>query len=175
MDGGESHQWPGQEKCYLCNSLVLGRPIAWVVTSEIYPLKIRGWTTPMYTTCMIVLYTHLAGCTLSLTCAGFAVSITTTANWTGNFVIAFSTPLLLNSFFQTYGTFYILSGFLLMATLFVLFTLPETKVSAVTSKESKHAWPSELIWLVQQWPDQSFAKLPSMPCPLILCWAWQEV
>jgi sugar porter (SP) family MFS transporter len=73
--------------------------IAWVVTSEIYPLHIRG----------------------------LAVSITTTANWTGNFLVALATPILLGSALHTYGTFYLLSGFILLATLFVLFSLPETK------------------------------------------------
>jgi hypothetical protein len=59
--------------------------------------------------------------------SGIAVSITTTANWTGNFIIALSTPILLNSSLQTHGTFYILAALLLLATTFVLFTLPETK------------------------------------------------
>ena len=75
-------------------------PVAWVVTSEIFPLQIRG----------------------------IAVSITTAANWTGNFVIAMLTPILITSPLKIFGTFYILCGALFLAVLFVLLTLPETKV-----------------------------------------------
>lgn len=63
---------------------------------------------------------------------GIAVSVTTTANWMGNFIIALITPLLLNSLLHTYGTFYVLSACLLLAILFVLLTLPETKVRTLT-------------------------------------------
>ena len=59
---------------------------------------------------------------------GVAVSITTAANWTGNFIIALVTPILLNSVLRTFGTFYLLAGLLVLATLFVLLCLPETKV-----------------------------------------------
>ena len=75
-------------------------PIAWVVTSEIFPLQIRG----------------------------IAVSITTAANWIGNFVIAMLTPILITSPLRIFGTFYLLCGALFLAVLFVLLTLPETKV-----------------------------------------------
>ncbi len=74
-------------------------PIAWVVTSEIFPLHVRG----------------------------VAVSVTTAANWIGNFVIAMSTPILITSLGIS-GTFYILSGALFLAVIFVLLTLPETSV-----------------------------------------------
>ena len=138
------------------------RPIAWVVTSEIYPLTIRGMyvqymTMQMYIyQCMYTIRTMYTHCTAFMsiiihmtgyTCVhvvwqihdmidvhcisnitGIAVSITTTANWTGNFIIALSTPILLNSSLQTHGTFYILAALLFLATTFVLFTLPETKV-----------------------------------------------
>ncbi len=77
------------------------RPIAWVVTSEIFPLDVRG----------------------------AAVSITTAGNWTGNFLVAMLTPILiLCSPLDIHGTFYLLSGALLMGFFFVLLTLPETKV-----------------------------------------------
>lgn len=78
-------------------------PIAWVVTSEIFPLQIRGT----------------------------AVSITTAANWIGNFLVAMLTPVLIASPLRIYGTFYIISGALFMAVIFVLLTLPETKVCVV--------------------------------------------
>lgn len=75
-------------------------PVAWVVTSEIFPLTIRG----------------------------VAVSITTSANWIGNFIVAMVTPILLgNPVLGTAGTFYIISVFLFLAFVFVLLTLPETK------------------------------------------------
>lgn len=71
------------------------------MTSEIYPLDVRA----------------------------AAVSITTAANWSGNFVVAMLTPILIASPLQIHGTFYLLSVCLLAAFLFVLFSLPETKVS----------------------------------------------
>lgn len=77
------------------------RPVAWVVTSEIFPLDVRG----------------------------AAVSITTAGNWTGNFLVAMLTPvLILCSPLDIHGTFYLLSGALLLGFFFVLLTLPETKV-----------------------------------------------
>ena len=75
-------------------------PIAWVVTSEIFPLQTRGT----------------------------AVSITTAANWIGNFLVAMLTPVLIASPLRIYGTFYIISVALFMSIIFVLLTLPETKV-----------------------------------------------
>ena len=59
---------------------------------------------------------------------GIAVSLTTAANWTGNFVVAITTPVLIASQLQTYGTFYIYSLLLAAGLLFALLTLPETKV-----------------------------------------------
>ena len=76
-------------------------PVAWVVTSEIFPLEVRA----------------------------MGVSITTAANWTGNFLVAMLTPVLLASPLQIHGTFYVLSIALFAAFLFVLLTLPETKVT----------------------------------------------
>lgn len=74
-------------------------PVAWVVTSEIFPLKVRG----------------------------VSVSITTAANWVGNFVVAMLTPILIASPLGIHGTFYLLSVMLLAAFLFVALTLPETR------------------------------------------------
>ena len=59
---------------------------------------------------------------------GIAVSLTTAANWIGNFVVAITTPVLLASQLQTYGTFYIYSILIVAGFLFALLTLPETKV-----------------------------------------------
>ena len=75
-------------------------PVAWVVTSEIFPLEVRG----------------------------VAVSITTSANWIGNFVVAMLTPILIASPLRIYGTFYLVSCALIAALVFILVTLPETKV-----------------------------------------------
>lgn len=71
-----------------------------MVTSEIFPLSVRS----------------------------HAVSITTSANWLGNFLVAMLTPILLASSLGIHGTFYLLSAILALAFLFVLLTLPETKV-----------------------------------------------
>ena len=65
---------------------------------------------------------------------GIAVSLTTAANWIGNFVVAITTPVLIASQLQTYGTFYIYSLLLAAGLFFVLLTLPETKVRP-------HLWP----------------------------------
>lgn len=78
-------------------------PVTWVVTSEIFPLQIRGT----------------------------AVSITTAANWFGNFIIAMLTPVLIASPLRIFGTFYIVCVALLVGVIFVLLTLPETKVYRV--------------------------------------------
>ncbi len=80
------------------------RPVAWVVTSEIFPLNVRG----------------------------VSVSITTSANWLGNFVVAMLTPILLVSDLGISGTFFLLAGILVLAFLFVLLVLPETKARQST-------------------------------------------
>lgn len=72
-----------------------------MVTSEIFPLNVRG----------------------------ISVSITTSANWLGNFVVAMLTPILIASSLGISGTFFLLAAMLALAFLFVLLVLPETKVS----------------------------------------------
>ncbi|XP_062513936.1 glucose transporter GlcP-like [Corticium candelabrum] len=73
---------------------------AWVVTSEIFPLRIREK----------------------------AVSVTTSANWISNFSIAMCTPLLLDcDVLGVRGTFFLMGVFLTLSYIFVLFTTPETK------------------------------------------------
>lgn len=91
-------------------SLTACSPVAWVVTSEIFPLEVRA----------------------------AAVSITTAANWAGNFVVAMLTPVLIASPLKIYGTFYLLSGALVAGLLFVLLTLPETKVSVLEVSKASH-------------------------------------
>lgn len=51
--------------------------------------------------------------------------------WLANIAIAQVTPIMLASPLQTFGTFYLLVGVHVAAMLFVLFTLPETKVHLV--------------------------------------------
>ena len=48
--------------------------------------------------------------------------------WLANITIAQVTPIMLASPLQTFGTFYLLVGIHIAALLFVLLTLPETKV-----------------------------------------------
>ena len=56
------------------------------------------------------------------------MSLTSSTYWVGNIIVAQVTPLLLASPLRTFGTFYLLVGVHVAAMLFVLFTLPETKV-----------------------------------------------
>ena len=62
---------------------------------------------------------------------GIAVSLTGSTYWVGNIIVAQVTPLLLASPLRTFGTFYLLVGVHVAAMLFVLLTLPETKVHLV--------------------------------------------
>ena len=48
--------------------------------------------------------------------------------WMGNIIVAQVTPIMLASPLQTFGTFYLLVGVHIAALLFILLTLPETKV-----------------------------------------------
>ena len=59
---------------------------------------------------------------------GFAVSLASLSFWVSNLVVAQLTPILLASPLQSHGTFYILAGLNLAGFLFVLLTVPETKV-----------------------------------------------
>ena len=60
--------------------------------------------------------------------SGIAVSLTSAVTWVGVIIIAQVTPILLASSLQTHGTFYLFAGVHIVATLFALLTLPETKV-----------------------------------------------
>ena len=59
------------------------------------------------------------------------MSLTSSTYWVWNIIAAQVTPLLLASPLRTFGTFYLLVGVHVAAMLFVLFTLPETKVHLV--------------------------------------------
>ncbi len=59
--------------------------------------------------------------------AAISVSITTSSSWVGNLIGTQIAPLLFESRLQLFGTFYLLAGINLLAFLFILLTLPETK------------------------------------------------
>ncbi|XP_065183179.1 uncharacterized protein LOC135814052 [Sycon ciliatum] len=83
-------------------------PVAWVVTSEIFPLRLRGKL----------------------------VSITTASNWAGNFAIAFGTPLLLKpSVLDVQGTLFLMSACNVAALVFILLAVPETKGRSLESMD----------------------------------------
>ena len=113
-------------------------PVAWVVTSEIYPLKVRAKS----------------------------MSISTATNWIWNFAIAYGTPYLIDpgkgyanlasKVFFVWGTFCVLSVF------FVWFMVFETsKISLEQIDEMyervDHAWNSESFqpsWSFQEMRDE---------------------
>ena len=77
---------------------------------------------------LIQLLSSLTYCNFSVKFLGIAVSLTGSTYWVGNIIVAQVTPLLLASPLRTFGTFYLLVGVHVAAMLFVLLTLPETKV-----------------------------------------------
>ncbi len=64
---------------------------------------------------------------------GLSLSLTNAAYWSADVVATQTTPLLLSSALQTHGTFYILAGLNALAFIFVLTTVPETKVGLIFS------------------------------------------
>ncbi|KAI8449114.1 hypothetical protein BY996DRAFT_6418860 [Phakopsora pachyrhizi] len=83
--------------------LIAFGPIAWVVTSEIYPLSIRAK----------------------------AMSMSTASNWAWNFAIGYSTPYLVDTGAGKAGlqskVFFIWGAFCALCFLFTFFFIPETK------------------------------------------------
>lgn len=116
-------------------------PVVWVVTSEIYPLKVRAK----------------------------AMSLTTASNWALNFGIAYSAPFMVSSGAGTasFGpkVFFIWGAFCILALLFVYCTVYETsKISLEQIDEMyervNHAWNSrafEPSWSFQQIIDEGWA------------------
>ncbi|XP_065183182.1 uncharacterized protein LOC135814054 [Sycon ciliatum] len=83
-------------------------PVAWVITSEMFPLRLRGKL----------------------------VSITTASVWAGNFAIAFGTPLLLQpTVLDVQGTLFLMSACNFAAVVFILLTVPETKGRSLESMD----------------------------------------
>jgi SP family sugar:H+ symporter-like MFS transporter len=116
-------------------------PVAWVVTSEIYPLKIRAK----------------------------AISVSTASNWLFNFGIAYSTPWMIGNGpgYADFGSkiFFIWGAFCILAVFFVWCMVYETsKISLEQIDEMyervNHAWNShnfEPNWSFQQMVDDSWS------------------
>lgn len=116
-------------------------PVAWVVTSEIYPLKVRAK----------------------------AMSLSTFANWILNFSIAYSTPFMVGEGPGTagFGTkiFFVWGSFCIVAFIFVWCMVYETsKISLEQIDEMyervSHAWDSknfEPSWSFQQMLDDGWS------------------
>lgn len=122
-------------------------PVAWVVTSEIYPLKLRAK----------------------------AMSISTASNWLFNFGIAYGTPFMVedgpgNANFGP-KIFFIWGAFCLLAVLFVWCMVYETsKISLEQIDEMyervPHAWMSksfEPSWSFQQMLEQGWSASGQPP------------
>lgn len=122
-------------------------PVAWVVTSEIYPLKVRAKS----------------------------MSISTFSNWVLNFGIGYSTPFMIGSGPGTagFGTkiFFIWGAFCILAVLFVWAMVYETsKISLEQIDEMyervDHAWNSrhfEPSWSFQQLLDEGWSASAQPP------------
>jgi len=116
-------------------------PVAWVVTSEIYPLKVRAK----------------------------AISVSTASNWLFNFAIAYSSPYMVGNGpgHADFGSkiFFIWGAFCLVAMFFVWFMVYETsKISLEQIDEMyervPHAWRSkdfEPSWSFQQMVDEGWS------------------
>lgn len=116
-------------------------PVVWVVTSEIYPLKVRAK----------------------------AMSLSTTSNWILNFGIAYSTPFMVGTGPGNAGfgskIFFIWGAFCIVAVFFVWCMVYETsKISLEQIDEMYervgHAWNSKTFepsWSFQQILDQGWA------------------
>jgi hypothetical protein len=101
---------------------------AWVVTSEIFPLRIRGASPLLLSFLLFILNAELLRYYYLVLSVDKAVSVTTSANWISNFFIAMFTPSLLDcNVLGVRGTFFLMGVLLSLSFIFVLFTTPETK------------------------------------------------
>ena len=118
-------------------------PVVWVVTSEIYPLKVRAKS----------------------------MSVSTASNWLLNFGIAYGTPYLVDGSGPGYAdlgarVFFVWGAFCIVAVFFVWFMVYETsKISLEQIDEMyervDHAWNSksfEPSWSFQQMRDFGFSE-----------------
>ncbi|KAI1375371.1 hexose transporter [Hypoxylon crocopeplum] len=116
-------------------------PVAWVVTSEIYPLKIRAKS----------------------------MSVSTASNWLLNFGIAYGTPFMVEegNGYAALGAkvFYVWGAFCLLAAIFVYGMIYETSKISLEQIDEMYervafAWKSkdfEPSWSFQQLRDDGFA------------------
>lgn len=116
-------------------------PVAWVVTSEIYPLKIRAKS----------------------------MSVSTASNWLLNFGIAYGTPFMVEegSGYAALGAkvFYVWGAFCILAAIFVYGMIYETSKISLEQIDEMYervafAWKSkdfEPSWSFQQLRDDGFA------------------
>ncbi|KAI0021177.1 general substrate transporter [Xylariomycetidae sp. FL0641] len=117
-------------------------PVAWVVTSEIYPLKVRAKS----------------------------MSISTAANWLFNFGIAYGTPFLVaeGEGSASLGTkvFYVWGAFCILGAIFVYGMIYETSKISLEQIDEMYervhfAWKSKDFvpsWSFQQLRDEGFAE-----------------
>ncbi|KAJ3528994.1 hypothetical protein NM208_g9958 [Fusarium decemcellulare] len=107
-------------------------PVAWVVTSEIFPLKVRAK----------------------------AMSVSTTSNWLVNFGVAYAPPFILGRGSNAFGLkiFFIWGSFCMLAVVFVWFMVYETRRMTLEQIDEmyervSHAWNSPNFnpsWSFQQ-------------------------
>lgn len=97
---GDNLKWiaVGSVVIYIASFAMSLGPIAWIMVSEILPLKIRG----------------------------FAMSLCTVANFAFNFIVVLSFLPLIHSIGEAY-TFWIFSGITLLCMFFTYYLVPETK------------------------------------------------
>ncbi|OAA54164.1 Sugar/inositol transporter [Niveomyces insectorum RCEF 264] len=117
-------------------------PVAWVVTSEIYPLKVRAKS----------------------------MSVSTAANWVLNFAIAYSSPFMTSDGKGTAQlgarVFFIWGAFCIVAVFFVYFMVYETSKISLEQIDEMYervpkAWHSrafEPSWSFQQMRDFGFSE-----------------
>jgi len=102
------------------NLLLYDRPTVWTVSSEVFPLHIRGKLSDSW-----LVISHLY---LSTVIIGVANSVAISSFYLFTSIVNQFIPYLLG-FVQVHGFFYIVAGVNLLSIFFILSSLPETKVS----------------------------------------------
>lgn len=97
---------------YIASFAISLGPVCWLIISEVYPLKVRG----------------------------FAMSLSTMANWLFNFVVAL-TFLMMIDFLGKSGTFWLYAGICLLGWFFCYYYVPETKGRSL--EEIEQHWLDE--------------------------------
>ncbi|RGP73118.1 glucose transporter rco-3 [Fusarium longipes] len=115
-------------------------PVTWVVTSEIFPLKLRAK----------------------------AMSVSTTANWLLNFAVAYAPPFILGRGADAFGLkiFFIWGTFCIIAIVFVWFMVYETSRMTLEQIDEmyervRHAWESPGFnpsWSFQEMRNTGWAQ-----------------